>query len=286
MEKQMKTGLRQKCVSLAAAFAVAGGLAACADDMKNEFISADHSVARLSVLEKITGAELSSAKSRLVIAYGHTSHGSQIVDGLAGLDAFMTGRGHPAGTYAGLNLRDNPFSGASDLGAPDRVAWAAATRTYLDAHPEVNVIVWSWCGQVSDATEADIDTYLSLMSGLERDYPKVRFIYMTGHLDGTGLDGNLHLRNEQIRNYCREHDKLLFDFADIETYDPDDVYYGDRHPADSCDYDGGNWATAWQAAHTLNVDWYNCGSEHSQPLNANMKAYAFWWLMVWIAGGS
>ena len=194
----MKTGLRQKCVSLAAAFAVAGGLAACADDMKNEFISADHSVARLSVLEKITGAELSSAKSRLVIAYGHTSHGSQIVDGLAGLDAFMTGRGHPAGTYAGLNLRDNPFSGASDLGAPDRVAWAAATRTYLDAHPEVNVIVWSWCGQVSDATEADIDTYLSLMSGLERDYSKVRFIYMTGHLDGTGLDGNLHLRSNGL----------------------------------------------------------------------------------------
>jgi len=32
------------------------------------------------------------------------------------------------------------------------------------------------------------------------------------------------------------------------------------------------------------VDWYRCGSAHSQPLNANRKAYAAWWLWARLAG--
>ena len=43
------------------------------------------------------------------------------------------------------------------------------------------------------------------MSQLESDYPGVKFVYMTGHLDGSGEVGNLNIRNEQIREYCREH---------------------------------------------------------------------------------
>ncbi len=250
---------------------------------------ADHSVARLSVLDSIPGSAISAAKGHLHIAYGHTSHGSQLVDGINGLTAFMNGRGRTANLYGGLDLRDyyGNFGGlgtAQDLGNPDRTTWEAATRTYLNAHPEINVIIWSWCGQVSSATEANITTYLSLMSGLERDYPNVRFVYMTGHLDGTGTSGNLHLRNEQIRAFCRDNEKALFDFADIETYNPDGTYFGDRHPADSCAYDGGNWATEWQSVHAEGSEWYSCSSAHSEAVNANMKAYALWWLLSRLAG--
>jgi len=46
----------------------------------------------------------------------------------------------------------------------------------------------------------------------------------------------------------------------------------------------GNWATEWQDSHTEGVDWYNCPSAHSQPLNANHKAYAAWWLWARLAG--
>jgi hypothetical protein len=250
--------------------------------------AADHRSINLSGIPQTW---IDRARTDCRIAYGHTSHGSQIVDGMTGLVAY---RGssyafNNTGSGGALMLRDMPFSGASDLGNPDRTAWAAATRTYLNAHPEINVVIWSWCGQVSSATATDIDTYLGLMSGLESDYPNVKFVYMTGHLDGSGLNGNLHARNEQIRKYCADNKRWLFDFADIESYDPDGAYFGDKSPNDNCDFDSDgngtldrNWAIEWQNAHP--GQWYSCSSAHSQPLNANQKAYAAWHLWARLAG--
>jgi hypothetical protein len=252
----------------------------------------DHTSTKLA---DIPIESINQAKTSLHIAYGHTSHGSQLVTGMSGLYswkgslyAFNNG-----GTGGALDLRDTPFSGASDLGNPDRTSWASATRTYLNANPDINVVIWSWCGQVSSATQADINTYLSLMTGLETDYPGVKFVYMTGHLDGSSLTGNLHLRNEQIRNYCRDNNKILYDFEDIESYNPDGTYFGDKIPNDACDYDSNsygtqdaNWAVQWQDAHTNGVDWFDCSAAHSQPLNGNLKAYAAWWLWAILAGWS
>ncbi|HPA09105.1 MAG TPA: hypothetical protein PLW73_11530 [Methanoregulaceae archaeon] len=126
---------------------------------------------------------------------------------------------------------------------------------------------------------------------------------MTGHLDGTGLNGNLHRRNEQIRTYCRNNNHFLYDFADIETYDPDGIYYGDKYPTDACNYDfkqdgttsqsgdpaqplngDRNWAVDWQNSHVTGVDWYECSAAHTPPLNANRKAYTAWWLWARLAG--
>jgi len=258
-------------------------------------------------LDTIPAQWIEAARANLHIAYGHTSHGSQITTGMTGLVSFKGDlyRYSWGGSNGTLDLRDRPFNGASDLGSPNRTAWASATRAYLDTHPEINVIIWSWCGQVSYATEADINTYLNLMNGLEDDYPDVLFVYMTGHLEGTGLTGNLHLRNEQIRRYCRDNGKVLYDFADIETYDPDGNSYAGRHPTDGCNYDYNNdgvtsesgdpaqpfsgdrnWAVDWQNAHTEGVDWYDCDSAHSPPLNANLKAHAAWCLWARLAGWS
>jgi hypothetical protein len=249
---------------------------------------ADHNCTTIS---EVPEAWINEAKEILHIAYGHTSHGSQIVTGMEGLVDFMgslyafTG----GGGSGVLDLRDRPFSGASDLGNPDRSSWAAATRSYLNGHSDVNVVIWSWCGQVSSATERDIQLYLDLMEGLEAEFPAVTFVYMTGHLDGTGETGNLHIRNEQIRAYCRTNGKVLYDFADIESYDPDSNYYVDRRANDNCQYDSDgngtldtNWAIEWQDAHP--GEWYDCPSAHSQPLNANLKAYAAWWLWARLAG--
>ncbi len=255
-------------------------------------IIANHEIAKLSI---IPDEWIDSARAKLHIAYGHTSHGSQLITGMEGLRnwkgtkyAFNNG-----GTNGALDIHDYAFTGASDLGNPNRTAWEAATRNYLNnpTNNDVNVVIWSWCGQVSSANQNDINTYLNLMSGLENDFPHVKFVYMTGHLDGTGVSGNLNQRNEQIRNYCLANGKTLYDFSDIESYNPDGNYYLDKLANDNCDYDSDgngsldkNWAVDWQNSHILNVDWYNCSAAHSKPLNGNLKAYAAWWLWAKLAG--
>lgn len=263
-------------------------------------------------ITKIPQSAIDSAKAKLHIAYGHTSHGSQLITGMNGLIDFANNHGlglnlplnifafNDGGTGGALDLRDTPFSGADDLGNPDRTAWEQATRNYLGTPnaegkgsllPNMNVIIWSWCGQV-DGSEAEINNYLTLMNGLEVDYFGVKFVYMTGHLTGTGATGNVNVRNQQIRNYCTSNNKILYDFADIESYDPDSlVHYMPLLANDNCDYDSdgngspdANWATAWQNSHTEGVHWFNCSPAHSQALNGNLKAYTSWWLWAVLAG--
>ena len=243
-------------------------------------------------LSKIPEKWIDKARADLHIAYGHTSHGSQLVTGMEGLVAFKGKRYRfgDSGRDGALDFRDRAMRGAADLGNPDRTAWAAATRTYLDANPVINVVLWSWCGQAATSI-ANIDTYLDLMEGLVRDYPRVRFVFMTGHLTGGGLGGRLHKANEHIREHCRRKNRVLFDFADIESFDPDGNDYGDRLANDRCDYDSdgdgrrdANWAREWQESHKKGVDWFECRSAHSEPLNANQKAYACWWLWARLAG--
>jgi len=244
-------------------------------------------------ITQIPEAAINTAKANLHIAYGHTSHGSQLTSGMAGLVAFANGGGQgltlPHNIFA-YNLHDYAMGG--DCGYYPQ--WVNNTRDYLDnpAHSDTNVIIWSWCGQVSGITEqAMIDHYLAPMTQLEIDYPNVTFIYMTGHSDGSGETGNLHLRNQQIRAYCVANNKILYDFYNIELYNPDGIYFGDKRVNDGCNYDSNgdgsrdaNWASAWQNTHTEDTDWYDCASAHSQPLNANRKAYAAWWLWARIAG--
>jgi hypothetical protein len=112
------------------------------------------------------------------------------------------------------------------------------------------------------------------MSQLEQDYPQVTFVYMTGHTDGSGIDGNLNQRNNQIRDYCRKNGKVLFDFADIESWDPDGNYYPDT--SDDC-----AWCSNWCASHTCPT----CSDcAHSHCFNCYLKGKAFWWMMARLAG--
>ena len=254
-------------------------------------------------LPQIPEAWVTAAKDNLHIAYGHTSHGSQIITGMDGLDAFMGGTGLYAwndGPLANhLDMDDYAFDDydAYDLGNPDLTAWVQATRDYLDepTNSDVNVVIWSWCGQLSWMSTAEVTNYLNNMASLEGAYPNVDFVYMTGHLniwDWAITKAN----NQQIRDYCRANNKILYDFADIESYDPDGVFY--EYANDNCDYYEdqhgsnllGNWAQAWQSTHTEGAggDWYDCRypdcCAHSQPLNCNQKAYAAWWLWARLAG--
>ena len=108
---------------------------------------------------------------------------------------------------------------------------------------------------------------------------------MTGHLTGTGEEGNLNQRNNQIRAHCIANNSVLFDFADIESYDPDgDTNFMELNANDNCDYNGGNWADEWCAANPGGDLCAACSCAHSKPLNCNLKGRAFWWMMARLAG--
>lgn len=272
--------------------------------------TADHTIMNMLRLGTIPESAITSAKSQLHIGYGHTSHGSQITDGMTGLVAFANGGGlgftysqnlfawNGGGTDGDLDLQEgsNYSEGPLSLDCGYYPEWVNETRDFLNdpANSDINVIMWAWCGQVSIRNQETIfSMYLTPMSQLESDFPNIRFVYMTGHLghEGTGPAENTHLMNEQIRTFCRNNNKWLFDFADIESYNPDGEYFGDRKVNDECNYDSdgndsldANWALEWQNDPSNAGKWYNCGASHTQPLSANQKAYAIWWLWARMAG--
>jgi len=246
-------------------------------------------------LNKIPEYWINQAKGQLRVCYGHTSHGSQPVTGMGTLMNDTSNKHlydfNTDGTVESgvLSLADSAPDG--DLGHGGDTTWAENTRTYLNGSgSDRNVVVWSWCGGVSDNTEGGIDAYLTAMNQLETQYPLVTFVYMTGHLDGSGVSGNLHVRNNQIRTYCHANNKVLFDFADIESYDPDGGYFLPLGADDGCYYNDwtNNWAYDWCVSHSGSELCSGCGYDgccaHSEPLNCNLKGRAFWWLMARIAG--
>ena len=70
------------------------------------------------------------------------------------------------------------------------------------------------------------------------------------------------------------HNKILFDFADVESHDPSGAYHPDE--TDAC-----NWCSATCAANHCPT----CGScAHSHCFNCYQRGKAFWWLLARLSG--
>lgn len=231
---------------------------------------------------------VNEAKNTLKVWYSHTSHGSQITSGIENLQNHI-GEPYtfnPEGSGGALSYQERTDV---DLGSNGDTSWAQVTRQVLnDPANDRNVVVWSWCGGVSTNTVEGINAYLNKMTELENNYPDVKFVYMTGHLDIWSYS-TLKARNQQIRDYCNSNNKILFDFADIESYNPDGTFFD--YADDGCNYYTGpggtllgNWATEWCTTNPASDLCWNCSCAHSEALNCNLKGRAFWWLMARMAG--
>ena len=238
----------------------------CSPDSAQAII-ADHQI--VVDFDSIPTSYIEQVKSDYRMWYVRTSHGTQIETGMSILrdsSSLYDYNNGPGTLY--LEVK------ADDLGHNGDTSWVPITRQRLDQPGnDINVVMWSWCGGCSDNTEEGINIYLNAVNQLEQDYPDVTFIYMTGHLDGTGPSGNLYARNNQIRAYCAANNKILFDFADVESYDPDGTYYPDE--TDYC-----YWCYDWCASHPCP----SCGCAHSHCFNCYQKGKVFWWMMARIAG--
>jgi hypothetical protein len=272
----------------------------------------DHTCTRL---KKVPVEWINQAKANLHIGYGHTSHGSQIISGLTAVEEFYSD-----GPYQFNNSGDGGalhlFEGCGYCSDGELIydqsyeeQWYPSVKEYLQNHAECNVIMYSWCNIYGH----NIDYYLQRMDSLVNTFgpggsdPRtdVYFVYMTGHANTGDQCEWTHNANQKIRNHCIANNRILFDFNDIERWNPDGAYFGDGDAqgnytgehllGDDISYNlagggRGNWGIEWLADNPedtltlINGSCSSCAHSESSRLHCVLKGTATWWMFARLAG--
>jgi hypothetical protein len=241
---------------------------------------------------KIPESWINMVKS-MILHHTGESHGRQVPHGMENLERQSPTFGQTQGENGvpiGPGLRiargQRSLSGGWDSIIDPEQYWMGAagkdwTRRTLDYHAgngtPVQASLHTWCWHLRTWTESRVNDYLASMETLEAEYPDVTFIYMTDTADSTGETGYTRwLRNQQIRAYCRANNKVLFDFADLETWSADGTVQNTYYHSGS----GRNipyWHSDWRS----DPIYYD---GHINEAACTMKAKAMWWLLARVAG--
>lgn len=284
---------------------------------------ADYTKAKEGLLRSIPVEYINKARTELVIAYQHTSHGTHVSRGVFGLQDYKPGDNQLFGVALSsvtgkLEFRDYALGAYAPDGVSgfdlsvDETAFIQTTRNYLDApeNASVNVVMWSWC---DIAGHNPAGNYLPGMATLRAEYGPggskigsgegeraipVTFIYMTGHANKDANTGPLNPKEQAalIIDHCNTNQQFCLDYYSIDTHNMDDTYYEDASDDAVSDSYGGNFYADWQNSHTLGVDYFaskvtpggdvDFGSHNTQYITSNRKGYALWWILARIAGWS
>ena len=155
-------------------------------------------------------------------------------------------------------------------------AGLADLRGLLKAHPEIRFSMWAWSYEIAQQSQQDVQRYLDTLTALEKEFPKVTFIYMTGPGDDPYNGKNRADRNQQIRAYALKNNKVLYDFEDLDAW-----HDGKRHTAvvDGVEIPMQHPRYSVKTPGNTDHQW-----THSTQESCETKARAFWWMMAKLEG--
>ncbi|MBN1257573.1 MAG: hypothetical protein JXA52_07695 [Planctomycetes bacterium] len=265
------------------------GKAVAKNQQRNAPLIIDNNCTEIS---KIPSEYLENAKKKFKVFFMRTAHGSQLTIGMEAMKSELynfnaTGEG---GALMLHELESN-LGHKGELRWRDGIPGRKGVRELLQSDlKKCNLVIPAWENGCSDNTPEGIDKYLNAMEEMEKEFPHKIFVYMTGHVDGRGTGSVLDKCNTQIREFCKKNNKVLYDFAAIESYDPDGNEYFTLFAGDRCQYrrgmKGGNWAMLWlrrNPDHDIALPAPE-KSPYTHPLNCALKGRAFWWMMAQLAG--
>jgi hypothetical protein len=167
----------------------------------------------------------------------------------------------------GLRMMDGQQTSYCETYVTPELYWESESgldmTRYVLNNFNVNVSLWSWCSQVDYYSESEVQNYINKIAQLEQEFPDVTFVYMTGNAQSS--EQNRYDRNNQIRNYCRDNNKFLFDFADLDCW-----YNGEQHTENGIPME--------------HPHFHGDEAGHTTYSSCEQKGKAFWWLMARIAG--
>lgn len=241
----------------------------------------DHTCTDISL---IPDTWIDSVKSDIRLHYAHTSHGEQLILGLEQIESDDPTFDAEVG-YSELPQVSGAlciFDGQEgDTYITPDLFWETSegmdmTRDVLDNNPSVSVCMWAWCTQLDYYDESQVQVYLDAMTTLVSEYPNVTFVYVTGNAQAEGGDGyNRYMRNTQIREYCENNNRFLFDFADLDCW-----WYN----TSTSQWEQNTYT--WQEVQvpSEHPQFYGDEAGHTTYKSCEQKGSALWWLLAQIAG--
>ncbi len=262
--------LFREIVSLLAVFAFLAG-SPCVLGQQSRSLIVDHCA--LQSTAGIPQSWLDRARN-LNFYFGHQSVGNNLLSGLAELAqqspqyyALTIAHGGNPSCFAAqhgivdfpVGRNGDPVSKIDDFAA--HLDWCRGKAVdaammkicFVDINPQTN-------------TDFLSNRYCRTMEELERTYPHTRIIWCTCPLVCNQNNSARQAFNDNVRQFCRQRGKVLFDLADIESHDS-----GGRES-------GNQFGPALCPEYSLD------GGHPSSPAGRQRLAYAWWLLMAHIAG--
>ncbi|NWF54176.1 MAG: hypothetical protein HXY45_05215 [Syntrophaceae bacterium] len=232
-------------------------------------------------LSQIPDSWIEQARRNIKVYYGHKSHGGQITYGLEFINAQLGSKYSVALHWNSLPVQADTLCIYNRDDTLDPEDFFPTVPAVLNGNPSMNVVMYGWCSQPEGYDWQDLlNRYIQQVETLQQQYPHVTFVYLTGHAQDEDCWGcNRHRFNEALRSYCRQNNKVLFDFGDLDAW-----YNGELNtypsPGD-CDCAGQNIPR--EHPHWGGGNWNNpCG--HTTNESCINKGKAAWWLFARIAG--